>query len=105
MALLIIIHLLINLECEPNEFACDGSRCIPKSKQCDYVFDCDDQTDERDCPEISTTENPIRGESQKLFISWFNDNNKFLWTNLLIKDSIELKMLNEGRFNLRISSH
>lgn len=62
--------MLINLECEPNEFACDGSRCIPKSKQCDYVEDCDDGTDEHDCPagsRVSTTEDPIRGESQKHF--------------------------------------
>ena len=63
--------MLINLECETNEFACDGSRCIPKSKQCDDVHDCDDQTDEHDCPEnprVSTTEDTIRGESQKTFL-------------------------------------
>lgn len=80
---LLIVYLLINLECEPNEFACDGSRCIPKSKQCDHVDDCDDQTDERDCPEdpsriASTTEDATHGESDKAFISLFNDNDTFL---------------------------
>lgn len=61
------INCLIDLDCEPDEFTCDGARCIPKSKQCDRAYDCDDQTDERDCHDFSTTQESIHSESQKSF--------------------------------------
>uniref|UniRef100_A0A1Q3FKU3 Putative low-density lipoprotein receptor n=1 Tax=Culex tarsalis TaxID=7177 RepID=A0A1Q3FKU3_CULTA len=37
-------------DCSDDEFSCDQERCIPKSKQCDNHHDCDDGTDEIDCP-------------------------------------------------------
>ncbi|EDS33015.1 conserved hypothetical protein [Culex quinquefasciatus] len=37
-------------DCSDDEFSCDQERCIPKSKQCDSHQDCDDGTDEIDCP-------------------------------------------------------
>lgn len=36
--------------CKVDEFACDrGTRCIPLNKVCDFVPDCFDDTDEKDC--------------------------------------------------------
>lgn len=29
--------------------SCDGSRCVPLTKRCDGVVDCDDRTDESYC--------------------------------------------------------
>lgn len=43
-----------SLECGAGEFACDTSRCIPSEKRCDETADCDDGSDERDCPETTT---------------------------------------------------
>lgn len=37
-------------ECDLFEFECDYSRCIPIEKKCDGYPDCDDETDEIDCP-------------------------------------------------------
>lgn len=37
------------IECNREQMACDASRCIPLSKLCDGVIDCDDRTDELDC--------------------------------------------------------
>lgn len=37
-------------ECDLYEFECDYSRCIPIEKKCDGYPDCDDETDEIDCP-------------------------------------------------------
>ncbi|XP_052562691.1 sortilin-related receptor-like isoform X8 [Culex pipiens pallens] len=43
-------YSLISEDCSDDEFSCDQERCIPKSKQCDSHQDCDDGTDEIDCP-------------------------------------------------------
>ncbi|XP_050331113.1 basement membrane-specific heparan sulfate proteoglycan core protein isoform X19 [Bactrocera neohumeralis] len=37
-------------ECDIYEFECDYSRCIPIEKKCDGYPDCDDETDELQCP-------------------------------------------------------
>ncbi|XP_070132726.1 basement membrane-specific heparan sulfate proteoglycan core protein isoform X8 [Drosophila bipectinata] len=37
-------------ECDILQFECDYGRCLPIEKQCDGKLDCDDETDERDCP-------------------------------------------------------
>jgi len=38
--------------CEDNEFEChDGSDCVPPEEMCDGENNCDDGTDEADCPE------------------------------------------------------
>lgn len=44
-------------ECDIYEFECDYSRCIPIEKKCDGYPDCDDETDEIDCP-------PFTGNSE-----------------------------------------
>ena len=36
--------------CEGGQFQCDRNKCIPSSWVCDGRFDCDDRTDEIDCP-------------------------------------------------------
>lgn len=43
------------LECADDEFNCDVTRCIPKEKQCDGTHDCQDETDEINCPSLETT--------------------------------------------------
>lgn len=35
-----------NKTCGPDDFQCDGNRCIPKLWICDDENDCDDKTDE-----------------------------------------------------------
>ncbi|XP_077509129.1 basement membrane-specific heparan sulfate proteoglycan core protein-like isoform X11 [Amblyomma americanum] len=37
-------------QCTPDQFVCDGQRCLEKSQKCDGRRDCADETDERDCP-------------------------------------------------------
>jgi len=43
------------MECAENEFKCvdslSSTMCIHESWRCDGSADCDDQSDERDCPE------------------------------------------------------
>lgn len=51
-----------NKECGINEFNCDVTRCIHEDKVCDGTDDCEDSTDENDCPEPTTTEVPQVGE-------------------------------------------
>lgn len=48
-------------ECGVGEFSCDTSRCIPETKRCDQIDDCDDKSDESNCPE-PTTAAPEPGE-------------------------------------------
>ena len=35
--------------CDDNEFTCWDGECVPMEERCDQVFDCSDQSDERDC--------------------------------------------------------
>nr|XP_017095011.2 basement membrane-specific heparan sulfate proteoglycan core protein isoform X6 [Drosophila bipectinata] len=42
-------------ECDILQFECDYGRCLPIEKQCDGKLDCDDETDERDCPAYTAT--------------------------------------------------
>lgn len=40
--------------CIDSEFACDDNLCIRKDSVCDGIADCEDQTDEADCPAPET---------------------------------------------------
>lgn len=40
-------------DCAENEFMCDENKCIPNNFKCDSVTDCNDGTDEVDCPDQS----------------------------------------------------
>lgn len=51
-------------ECDIYEFECDYSRCIPIEKKCDGYPDCDDETDEIDCPPFT---GKTKREPEKLF--------------------------------------
>ena len=35
--------------CNDEEFTCWNGECVPMEERCDQVFDCSDQSDERDC--------------------------------------------------------
>jgi hypothetical protein len=36
----------MSVECDENEFSCDGGHCIQLSQVCDLISDCADGTDE-----------------------------------------------------------
>ncbi|KAJ6619661.1 Low-density lipoprotein receptor-related protein 2, partial [Pseudolycoriella hygida] len=38
-------------QCAENEFLCDNDKCILKSNECDGTVDCNDGTDELNCPQ------------------------------------------------------
>lgn len=59
------------IDCDSNEFSCDGSRCIPESKRCDGNNDCEDGTDESYCSETSSREshNPLFATCWPFFVS------------------------------------
>lgn len=38
-------------QCGENEFMCDHDKCILKSHECDGTVDCNDGTDELNCPQ------------------------------------------------------
>ncbi|EDW00229.1 GH12750 [Drosophila grimshawi] len=40
-------------ECDLYNFECDFGQCIPFEKKCDGYADCEDQTDELDCPAMT----------------------------------------------------
>lgn len=44
-----IEYLCVYLACKDNEFLCDGGRCIPLNKRCNFRRDCEDGTDELNC--------------------------------------------------------
>ena len=45
----VLTHLFpILIECPEHHYICDNSTCVPETKWCDGVNDCDDQTDEVD---------------------------------------------------------
>ncbi|XP_055844274.1 basement membrane-specific heparan sulfate proteoglycan core protein isoform X29 [Episyrphus balteatus] len=39
--------------CELYEFECDQAQCVPIEKRCDGYPDCDDETDESNCPPLA----------------------------------------------------
>lgn len=40
--------------CDPDlEFTCGNGKCIPKSAKCNRKYDCEDQSDERNCRKCS----------------------------------------------------
>ncbi|KAM7349794.1 terribly reduced optic lobes isoform 6-T6 [Cochliomyia hominivorax] len=54
-------------ECDIYEFECDYSRCIPIEKKCDGYPDCDDETDEIDCPPFTDKCNENEFECDESF--------------------------------------
>ena len=46
----------VGTPCSSDQFTCDDGTCIPGYKTCDFVFDCDDSSDEQECPTFYTFE-------------------------------------------------
>lgn len=44
------IYSISEPTCSPQQFLCDTKRCLDENVRCDGVSQCDDGTDERDCP-------------------------------------------------------
>uniref|UniRef100_A0A665UZW2 Heparan sulfate proteoglycan 2 n=1 Tax=Echeneis naucrates TaxID=173247 RepID=A0A665UZW2_ECHNA len=59
-ALIVILCLVPGTPspCEPNEFKCKNGRCALKLWRCDGDNDCEDNSDETDCPPPSVTSPP-----------------------------------------------
>ena len=52
------------------QFECeDGTKCIPKMKQCDGKNECDDKSDEKNCPVRSMCEENANCKSDCQFCS------------------------------------
>ena len=53
--------------CSPiTEFSCSSGHCIDSLKRCDYVSDCEDKSDEKDCRVISIPDNYEKTEPPKV---------------------------------------
>ncbi|XP_037797160.1 MAM and LDL-receptor class A domain-containing protein 1-like [Penaeus monodon] len=46
-----------SLYCKPEEFPCKSYGCIPATSVCDFRLDCDDSSDEDECPNHCSFEN------------------------------------------------
>lgn len=48
----ILVHKINSVsECHPSQFTCANKKCIPYDFYCDGDDDCQDQSDELDCPQ------------------------------------------------------
>nr|XP_054757007.1 MAM and LDL-receptor class A domain-containing protein 1-like [Lytechinus pictus] len=68
--------------CNTGERACDDGSCIAITKFCDFKFDCDDDSDEKECPSVCTFENDMCSWEQSL-------NDDFDWLKHNDSDSLE----------------
>ena len=46
----------VNPPCNSDQFTCDDGSCVPSYKVCDFIFDCNDSSDEQTCPTFYTFE-------------------------------------------------
>ena len=51
----LLILLIISDLCAASEWRCEGGECIDQGRRCDGARDCDDGSDELDCPTTTTS--------------------------------------------------
>ncbi|XP_030849653.1 MAM and LDL-receptor class A domain-containing protein 2 [Strongylocentrotus purpuratus] len=68
--------------CNTGERACDDGSCLAITKFCDFRFDCDDGSDEKECPTVCSFENDMCSWEQSL-------NDDFDWLKHNDSDSLE----------------
>ena len=67
-------YLLDIATCEPSEFQCNDTQCIDSRWRCDGDFDCNDHSDEMNCPSnysnCADNEWACKTEDQCIHKSW-----------------------------------
>lgn len=61
-----------SISCEPGEFSCKSYGCIPSTSVCDFRLDCNDNSDEEECPKHCSFEEDDCGwkEAQSDGLDW-----------------------------------
>ena len=93
--------------CLDDEFTCWNGDCIPLEQRCDQVFDCDDQSDEKDCQIVLLSDSYKRSVPPLTRLKTGGSKNFSpvkVRVNLTVMDVLAIReMKNEIQINLRMN--